>query len=122
MAEKMSETLLEFVAPLIDAWGQPPNRKQVEALIKISWLAWNAVVYAERGNRKYLEEVRARNARTGNRQHELLFDDLVQRKRALFGDDHRLFGDWSLVADGEGGHRLHVSGYAPPAITKTPEA
>ena len=122
MAEKISKTLLDFAEPLLEAFGSPPTVEQAESAVTVAWLVWNAVVFAERGNRKHLEQVRARNASSGNRQHALLFDDLVQRKRALFGDVLRLLGDWSLVSDGQGGHRLHVSAYAPPAFTKSPES
>jgi hypothetical protein len=98
---KISETLLQFAAPIIhDLPSETPEHRAREAL-QVSFTVWNAVIFADVLNdHGHLDEIRRLTA--GNPEVCLLVDQLIARKRALFADDERLIGDWEVTRTPEG--------------------
>ena len=98
---KISETLLQFAAPIIhDLPSEAPEHRAREAL-QVSFTVWNAVIFADVLNdHGHLDEIRRLTA--GNHEAGLLVDQMIARKRALFADDERLIGDWEVTRTPEG--------------------
>jgi hypothetical protein len=98
---KISDTFLQFAEPLLDAWGPNVTEAQMEQSLMIAWTVWNAVVYADAGeNKQMLEKVRA--SMEHDPQLKGFVEFLIDRKRMVFGDDHRLIGEYKLFRkDGE---------------------
>lgn len=98
---KISDTLLQFAEPLLRAFGPNVTEAQMEQPLMIAWTVWNAVVYADAGeNGEMLEGVRSSMGR--DPQLRAFGEVLIERKRTLFADDHRLIGEYNLFRkDGE---------------------
>ena len=93
---KISETFLHFAEPLLDALGPNAPDDQMEQSLKIAFTVWNAVVYETvNGDRHFLDMAHKLTS------HEpvmgALVDFMIARKRRLFGDDHRLVGEFKFV-------------------------
>jgi hypothetical protein len=98
---KISDTFLQFAEPLLDAFGPNVTEAQMEQPLMIAWTVWNAVVYADAGeNKQMLENVQASMGH--DPQLKGFVEFLIDRKRIMFGDDHRLIGEYKLFRnDGE---------------------
>lgn len=97
---KISDTLLQFAEPLLDALGPNGTQAQMEQSLKIAWTVWNAVVYADvGGNARMLEGVRTSTKLDS--QLGAFVEALIDRKRTLFGDDDRLIGEYKLRRKGD---------------------
>jgi hypothetical protein len=97
---KISETFLEFADPLIDAHGPRAKAAQMEQSLQLAFTIWNAVVYEDAaGNTQFIDSVKKHTA------HEpgltAFVKQLITRKRSLFGDDHRLVGEYKLRREGD---------------------
>jgi len=93
---KISETFLDFVAPLMAAAGAVATKGQVEQALKIAFTVWNSVVFdTKRGNTAYL--TRIRQLTVNDPVSAALVEQMISRKRALFGDDLRLIGEYRLT-------------------------
>ena len=93
---KISETFLEFAAPLLDPLGVEATEPEMENALKIAFTVWNAVVFAAVDPRSgWLDQVRDLAA------HDpcvrALVEQLITRKQRRFGNDHRLIGKYQLV-------------------------
>ena len=88
---KISETFLHFAEPLLGFLGPQATERQMEEPLQLAFTVWNAVVYADAaGNSQLLNCLRQL---TGN---DPLIAGMITRKRNLFGDDHRLIGQYKL--------------------------
>jgi hypothetical protein len=98
---KISETFLQFAAPIIhDLPSEAPEHRAREAL-QVSFTVWNAVIFADVLNdHGHLDEIRRLTA--GNPEVGLFVDQMIARKRGLFADDERLIGDWEVTRTPEG--------------------
>jgi hypothetical protein len=98
---KISDTFLQFAEPLLDAFGSNATEAQMEQPLMIAWTVWNAVVYADVGeNGHMLDSVRTSMGH--DPQLKGFVEALIDRKRTVFGDDHRLIGEYKLFRkDGE---------------------
>ena len=57
---KISETFLEFAKPLMEVEPFAPTLEEAEAMLKIAYIAWNAVVYdTVNCNTEWVTKVRA---------------------------------------------------------------
>ena len=110
---KISETFLEFVAPLLDALGPEATADQMENALKIGFTTWNAVVYdAVNVNSRFVDQLRDL---TGHDPAVGAFvEQLIVRKRRLFRDDLRLIGHYQLYRD-RGEIRLRAEARRPSA-------
>lgn len=108
---KISETFLEFVAPLLEGLGPRATVDQMEHSLKLGFTTWNAVVYdAINANSRFVDQLRDL---TGNDPAISAFlENLIDRKRRLFGNDLRLIGDYQLYRN-NGELRLRAEARQP---------
>ena len=95
---KLSETLLDFARPLIDADPGRIDEHRLRALLRFAITVWNLVVTEEvRGSANEVAEVRTELAPDQVPAEVLAwFDRLVVRKRERFHGDLRLVGNWRI--------------------------
>ena len=98
---KIADTFLQFAEPLLDVFEPSVAETQMEQPLRIAWTVWNAVVYADVAkNCRTLDTLRS--LMDGEPESTELVEALIERKRTLFGDDHRLIGEYTLfLKDGE---------------------
>ncbi len=102
---KLTETLLDFARPMIDALPGADARS-MRTLLEFSIRIWNAIVDEETGGSAgFLAEIRAELV-AGRTPPEIIgwHDKLVARKRELFSGDLRFVGNWDLRPDRGGVH------------------
>jgi hypothetical protein len=98
---KISETLLEFAAPLLDTLRDEAPDREIRKALEVAYTAWNAVIFADvLNNNQYIDGVRRLTA--GAAGPDILMERMIARKRELFGDDARLIGDWSVKRTADG--------------------
>lgn len=86
-SRKMSDTLLDFVAPFGPEALGDRTIEEIEHWFITPVTVWNAVVLSETDNNPgLLAEARSLVALGGHAGVLLIFDALVERKRAVFGD------------------------------------
>lgn len=98
---KISETFLDFAAPLLQALPADGLDAAFERALRVAYVVWNAVVYADvAGDERYLRDVRRRV----EDEPELapLVETLIQRKRSRFGDDWWCIGRWEVARTPDG--------------------
>ena len=98
---KISETFLRFAEPLWVGLGPEATEHQMEEALKVAFTVWNAVVYeSANDDTRFLDMLRESMAP----RPELAtgIEQMIVRKRSLFGDDHRVVGQFKLTRkDGE---------------------
>ena len=115
---KISETFLHFAAPMLDDLPSEAPEQRAEEALRVAFTAWNAVVFADVLNDyRYLEEVRSLAA--DKPEVALLVQQLVARKRALFGDDERLIGTWEVTRTTDG-INLRAGARDPHTVPRDP--
>ena len=92
---KISETLLDFSKPLLEAIGNGATKQELQRALSITYSVWNAVNFDSIINgTKYVTMLRQ------TMEKDLIgrgvIEELIKRKRNEFGDDLRLIGDYSL--------------------------
>lgn len=97
--KKISETFLEFVAPVTSILGPNATEAELEQALKIGFTVWNAVVFdaLEPGGRHVDEALRLTAHHEPERQ---LIEYLIEHKRRHFKNDLRLIGDYQLYRSG----------------------
>jgi hypothetical protein len=115
---KISETFLDFAAPMLDDLPSEAPEQRAKKALEVSFTAWNAVVFADVLNdNRHLEEIRRLTA--GNPETALLMEQLIARKRALFADDERLIGTWEVTRT-EDGINLRADARDPHSLPRDP--
>jgi hypothetical protein len=110
---KISEAFLEFADPLLVKEQGPPTPEEVESVLRLASIAWNAVVFdTVRGNTDWVTKVRRQVA--DEPPLAALMEQMILRKKSLFGHDLRLVGEYKLVEQ-DGQWRLRVEARAPTA-------
>lgn len=108
---KISETFLDFADPLLLVLPTPAAKREYEQILQIAFVVWNAVVYADAvGDDTHLKEVR--RLMGGDATSRLITEQLIGRKRALFGADHRLVGEHKVTRQ-DGGFKLWAEARSP---------
>jgi hypothetical protein len=98
---KISETFLQFAEPLLEALGPNLSEAQMKRPLNVAWTVWNAVVYADAAKNNHTLEL-LRSSTDQAPEAEALVEALIERKRTLFADDHRLIGEYEVFhKDGE---------------------
>jgi hypothetical protein len=93
---KISETFLEFAAPLLVPLGPGATEHEMNQALQIAFTVWNAVVYQTvNDDTHYLEMLGDLTA--GQPEVVALINQLIERKRRQFGDDHRIVGHVQLT-------------------------
>lgn len=96
---RISETLLEFAAPLPEAAGNAAGQPQIESVLRVACTVWNAVVLdAVNGNTRFVDELRRRTAIHPG--PAVVVEQLIMRKRTSFADDYRAIGNHELCQKG----------------------
>jgi hypothetical protein len=97
--KKISETFLEFVAPLTSILGPNATEAELEQALKIGFTVWNAVVFdaLQPGGRHVDEALRLTAHHQPLRQ---LIEHLIDHKRRHFKNDLRLIGEYQLYQSG----------------------
>ncbi len=92
----------------------PATAQEVEKVLQLAATIWNAVVLdAARGNTAWVTRVRSQVA--GHPPLEALVEQMILRKRSLFGHDLRLVGDFKILGK-EGEWRLRVEARDPTTM------
>lgn len=111
---KISETILEFVAPIAEIMDDSQDQSQWDTAVRIGLTVWNAVVFDDAiGQGEYMERLR-RDTKKDPSFHALV-EQLVARKRELFAADHRLVGNFT-VGMKDGGVHLWAEARDPYTI------
>lgn len=114
---KISETFLHFADPLLQDLGPRATIDQMEQALKLAFTVWNGVVYDDaNGNSHYLDMMR--NQTRHERDIAAMVDQLIDRKRTLFGDDDRLVGEFKFIRKG-GNLHLRAEARDPKRIRST---
>ena len=98
---KISETFLEFAEPLLVPLGPSATEHEMNQALQIAFAVWNAVVYeTANDDTQYLQMLQDLTA--GQPEIVALVNQLIERKRYQFGNDHRLVGHFELtIHEGE---------------------
>jgi hypothetical protein len=112
-SRKISETFLDFAAPLLEPLGPEATKQEMEQALKIAFTVWNAVVY-DTVDRSSQWIDRLRDTTGHDPQVRAVVEHFVARKQRLFGHDHRLIGQYQLFHQG-GELRLRAEARAPSA-------
>jgi hypothetical protein len=98
---KISETFLHFAEPLLSGLGPNATDDQMNEALKIAFVVWNSVVYdTVNGETKLVDQIHQTTSHDPDLS--LFIAQLIFRKHNLFGDDHRLVGEFKLTRkDGE---------------------
>jgi len=95
---KISDAFMEFAKPMLDRLGPNSTSAARDDRLKIAFTIWNAVVYADNvGDSSILDKLKRASSDTKFVQ---LINQLIERKRTLFGTDDRLVGDYKFIKKG----------------------
>jgi hypothetical protein len=93
---KISETFLYFAEPLLGGLSPDATDDQMNEALKVAFVVWNSVVYdTVNGETKLVDQIRQTTSH--DRDMSLFIAQLIFRKHNLFGDDHRLVGEFKLT-------------------------
>jgi hypothetical protein len=113
---KMSETILDFAAPVLEPLGPVPELEEARRALEFAINAWNLHVMATAlwGKPKFLAEAtRVMGGPASPPGLAAMFEALGDRRRSLFANDYRCVGEWTLGPDGAGGHSLRCDARLP---------
>jgi hypothetical protein len=115
---KISETFLDFAEPLLAPLGAEATEHEMEEAMQIAFTVWNAVVFdAVDCSSRWVDQLRDL---AGHDPHvRPIIEQLVARKQTLFGNDHRLVGEYQLYRH-HGELRLRAEARRPNAETSSP--
>ena len=114
---KVSETFLDFGAPLMATMPDNASEASVEKVLSIAFVVWNGTILDDvNGNNHYLTQLRKQAADDSVLQ--ALLAQLVRRKRTLFADDERLIGNYKVTRKG-GELNLWAEARDPHSIPRT---
>ncbi|HEY4177956.1 MAG TPA: SEC-C domain-containing protein [Kofleriaceae bacterium] len=102
---KLTDTVLDFARPMIDALPGT-DKRSMRSVLEFAIRIWNAIVDEESGGTAgFLAQIRAELG-AGRNPSEILdwHDRLVARKRERFSGDLRFVGNWELRQDRGGIH------------------
>ena len=115
---KISETFLQFSAPLLHTLRGDASERQIREALAVAYTAWNAVIFADvLNNNRYIDEARRLTVKAGG--PGILIEQMIARKRELFADDTRLIGNWKITRT-EDGVKLHADARDPHSLPRNP--
>ena len=83
---KISETFLDFVAPLLEGAEGKATRKQFDKVLMVGFTVWNSVVYdTVNGDAKYVTWLK--QLTVDDSSFTQLLDRMIARKKTLFAHD-----------------------------------
>ena len=96
---KMSEVLLDFAEPLLDALADDDEFK---GAISFAAICWNLSFLPEKGQRKelrYIAHALGGSDALSSSEIEYFARILLERKKAFFADDRRMVVDYEVVEE-----------------------
>jgi hypothetical protein len=93
---KISETFLEFAEPLLVPLGPRATEDEMNQALQIAFVVWNAVVYETVNEDTHCLQM-LQDLTLGQPEVVALVNQLIERKRHQFGNDHRLVGQFKLT-------------------------
>lgn len=110
---KISETFLDFAAPILDL-SSDAREDHLRSALQIAFTVWYAVTLADVLNEpRHLGEIRRLTAEQPD--ISLRLEELIARKRTLYADDERLIGEWELRRT-EDGFNLRADARDPHSL------
>ena len=106
---KMSEVLLDFAEPLLDALDDDDEFK---GAISFAAICWNLSFLPEKTQRKQLRSIGHQlggSDALSTSEIEYFARILLERKKAFFADDRRMVADYEVVNEEEGDSLLVAS-------------
>jgi hypothetical protein len=92
----ISETFLDFAAPLFRVMPNDASDKEIDTVLKIAFTVWNSVVFDDvNGDDHRATEIRQLISRSPG--SGVLVNTLIARKRVLFVADRRLIGEYIVT-------------------------
>lgn len=93
---KISETFLHFSEPLLSGLGPTATDDQMNEALKIAFVVWNSVVHdTVHGETRFVDQLR--QSASHDPDMASFIAQLIFRKHNLFGDDHRMVGEYKLT-------------------------
>lgn len=93
---KISETFLDFAAPLLVTMPEDATEASIEKVLSIAFVVWNGIVLdGVNGNDYYMTKVTEQAS--GHPASKAVVVQLAERKRTLFRDDQRLIGNYKVT-------------------------
>ncbi|MHB8873227.1 MAG: hypothetical protein ACYC8T_06025 [Myxococcaceae bacterium] len=125
MARKISETILDFASPLLNALGNAPSDEQVRTALSIAIAAWNAATLDAWKPENAEAEALRRSIAAADESHRVamlaLVESLLERKRTGFAHDLRAVGKWEVLRT-ETGSSLSADAYLPSELAGAKDA
>lgn len=116
---KISETIIEFGAPLIGKLDEKQPMDIVRAVFSLVITVWNAHVMAMPvwGKPEALAQLRDLLRTPGTAPQMIqACSQLAARRQQHFAADPRAVGEWSIAFDHAGRVRLHCDARVPPSL------
>lgn len=116
MAKKISQTLLEYAAPLLEHMPPGASFSQRHSVLQVAGTVWNALVVAQWGQHDMLPDIYRRLEQMPQPDRSSMremIDLLVVRKRTLFPRDLRAIGNWQLRVKQDGDLALWADARGP---------
>ncbi len=104
-AEKMSEVILDFLAPYLE---QTTSAADFEKVVTVGIIAWNAAVASGKAREKLIEGVLEASVPSARPATRAILEELIERKEALFADNKRMIVDFELTETPSGRGHLSV--------------
>ncbi len=105
---------MEFSEPLIGSGEEAPTKEQLETILKVAFTVWNSVVLdTVNGSSHYVDELRRYLA--GHVMPAVLVEQMISRKKTLYGNDHRMIGEFR-ISKKSGEWRLWAEARKPPVV------
>jgi hypothetical protein len=97
---KISATFIDFASPLIETAGPDIGGPELQAILKLAFTVWNAVVFdTVNGDSRFVDDIR--QATASDPGATSLVEQLIWRKRKHFADDDRVIGNYQLREEDE---------------------
>jgi hypothetical protein len=116
MAQKISQTLLEYAAPLLEHMPPGASFSQRHSVLQVVITVWNALVVAQWGQQDMLPDIYRRLEQMPEPDRSTMremIDLLVERKRKLFPNELRAVGNWELRVKNNGDLALWAEARGP---------
>lgn len=116
MAQKLSQTLLEYAAPLLEHMPPGASFSQRHSVLQVVITVWNARVLAQWGQHDMLPDIYRRLDQMPEPDRSTMREMihlLVERKRTLFPKDRRAVGNWELRVKRNGDLALWAEARGP---------
>jgi len=118
LTRKISETLLDYMGPVVNALPEMPPAKELHSLVQIAVTVWNAVVVDDLHGSQHVAEARKLIVKglpaDGRALMLSVFDSFVHVKREAFADDPRMVASFEVLVDGPEQIRLRAAATVLP--------